>query len=179
MDWQTNLTLMVRVLINDLALPQKNTDDYLQQVIVTAGIIVDPEITFPFDYSYDIEAVTITPDPVVKNDIFFQSLVPLKAACIITQGNFQTALGQGIKVRDGDSAIDTTVGFRGYRDIITLGPCLSYENLKWKIESSRSRSVGSAVMTPFREPDIQSPISDMNSFFDSMAVFLNRSGRRI
>ncbi len=187
MAWSTDLVVMTRVLINDLVTPQKNTDSYLQQVVVTAGILVDSEIEFPYDYTYDIDAVTITPDPVTQEDIIFQALVPLKSACIINQGDFRSALGQGIKVRDGDSAIDTSVSFRGYRDILQFGPCASYEKLKWEIQSGKADGqsaavIGSAVMSPFREPDIQANISVVSLFFDhfisSLNLLNNRSLRR-
>lgn len=179
MSWETNLTIMLRVLINDLNAPQKNTDPYLQQVLVTSAILVESEMDFALAYIYDVSAITIVPDPVTAKDIIFQSLIPLKAACIVNQGQFQTALGQGIKVRDGDSAIDTTVGFRGYRDILTLGPCQVYEQLKWKIQSTQVASIGSAVMTPFRAPNVQSNVSDVSIFFDDVAIFLNRLDRRV
>ena len=44
MTWENDLVVMTRVLINDLNAPQKNTSTYLEQVLVTAGIIVDSEI---------------------------------------------------------------------------------------------------------------------------------------
>ena len=133
MAWTTDLVLMERVLISDLNSPQVYTDEYLQRVLVTAGFLVDAEVTFAYDYAYDINLLTIVPDPVISEDSDFVALVPLKAACILIQGAFKQALGQGIKVRDGDSAIDTSVSFRGYRDILELGPCAAYEKLKWSL----------------------------------------------
>lgn len=177
MAWDTNLVIMTRVLINDLSAPQKNTDSYLQQVLVTAGILADSEIEFPNDYVYDVSGITIVPDPITEQDIIFQALVPLKAACIMIQGDFRLALGQGIKVRDGDSAIDTSVSFRGYKDILQFGPCAVYEQLKWDIQSGKSDGqsaavIGSAVMSPFREPDVLNNITTVSLFFDSFASTL-------
>jgi hypothetical protein len=154
--WTTDLVLMVRVLISDLSEPQTYADEYLERVLVTAGIMVDAEFPFSYDYTYDIGALTISPDPVTSADNIFMALVPLKAACILTQGEFKQALGQGIKVRDGDSAIDTSVSFRGYRDILELGPCAAYDKLKWSILATGEASgggVGKAVFGPYREPD--------------------------
>ncbi len=183
MAWTTDLVLMVRVLINDLNLPQKNTDTYLQQVIITAGIIADSEIIFPFIYAYDISAITIIPDPVLSGDALFQALVPLKAACIMNQGDFRLALGQGIKVRDGDSAIDTSVSFRGYKDILQFGPCAVYIQLKEDIQSGRTDGkrgdlIGAAVMGPHRLPNSQSNVSTVSLFFDDFASTLNSLGSR-
>jgi hypothetical protein len=152
MAWDTDLVLMTRVLISDITAPQKYSDEYLQRVLVTAGIIVDAKVTFPYDYTYDISEITISPDPVTSEDSAFMALVPLKSACIITQGEFKQALGQGIKVRDGDSAIDTSVSFRGYRDILEFGPCAAYQRLEWSLLASGGNGlVGKAVFGPFRE----------------------------
>jgi hypothetical protein len=173
---------MVRVLINDLLTPQKYTDSYLQQVLVTAGVLVDSEFDLPQDYTFGVSGITISPDPIATSDSIFQGLVPLKSACILNQGNFQTAVTQGIKVRDGDSAIDTTVGFRGYKDILEFGPCAIYDKLRWDIQSGKAAGksageIGIAVISPYRAPNIQG-ISDVSVFFDRFASVINRSFRR-
>lgn len=151
MAWTTDLVLMVRVLINDMESPQTYADEYLKRVLITAGIMVDTEVTFSYNYTYDINAITISPDPVASGDSTFTALVPLKTACILTQGEFRQALGQGIKVRDGDSAIDTSVSFRGYRDILEFGPCAAYEKLRWSLLASSG--TGKAVLGPYRIPE--------------------------
>jgi len=167
MAWTIDLTLMVRVLISDMDSPQTYTDEYLKRVLITAGIIVDTEIPFDYDYSYDISALTISPDPVTSDDSTFMALVPLKAACILTQGEFKQALGQGIKVRDGDSAIDTSVSFRGYRDILEMGPCAAYEKLKWSLLASSG--IGKAVLGPHRIPN-GSALDTISWYYNQFAV---------
>jgi len=156
MTWDINLVLMLRVLINDFNAPQKNADEYLKRVLVAAGIYVSSEVELPNDYIYDIDAVTITPDPLLVGDALSEALLPLKAACIINVGDFQKAVGQGIKVRDGDSAIDTSVSFRGFKEILESGPCAAYDKLVWDIQLLNAAGVGGtlgAVMSPFRGPD--------------------------
>lgn len=179
MTWEINLVLMLRVLINDSNIPLKNTDLYLQRVLVTAGIFVNGQIELPQNYIYDIDAVTITPDPIVVGDSISESLMPLKAACIINQGDFQKAIGQGIKVRDGDSAIDTSVGFRGFRDILELGPCKSYDRLLWDIQRVNADGYATALNTvvgAFRDPNSTRPDLDTISFyFDNFASALHSS----
>ncbi len=179
MTWDVNLVLMLRVLINDLNAPQTNTDAYLQRILVAAGIYVNSQIELPEDYVYDIDAITIVPDPLVSEDTISEALMPLKAACIMNQGDFQKAIGQGIKVRDGDTAIDTSVGFRGYKDILELGPCAAYDKLLWDLQRINADSVGAslnAVMGVFREPNSISPDLDSISFyFDSFASVLRDS----
>lgn len=176
MAWVDDLVLMVRVLISDLDTPQTYTDTYLERVLVTAGIVVDSGFPFPYTYTYDIGASTISPDPVVNEDLSFMALVPLKAACIITQGEFKQALGQGIKVRDGDSAIDTSVSFRGYRDIIEIGPCASYEKLRWELLASGASTgggVGKAVFGPHRVSGGGNAQSAISWYYDQFVVGVN------
>lgn len=177
MAWNTDLVLMVRVLISDFSSPQIYSDEYIERVIITAGFLVDAEVAFDYDYTYDISALTISPDPVVSGDTIFSALVPLKAACILTQGEFKQALGQGIKVRDGDSAIDTSVSFRGYRDILELGPCASYEKLRWTLLASGGTSggVGKAVLGPYRAPG-GNALSTISWYYDQFAT--GNTGRR-
>lgn len=178
MGWNTDLVLMVRVLISDLSLPQTYADEYIQRVLITAGIQVDAEFPFSYAYVYDITALTITPDPVVNVDSPFMAMIPLKAACILTQGEFKQALGQGIKVRDGDSAIDTSVSFRGYRDILELGPCAAYEKLKWSLLASGEAAgggVGKAVLGPYRSPG-GNALSTISWYYDQFAI--GGTGRR-
>lgn len=180
MVWNIDLVLMTRVLVSDLTLPQTYSDEYIQRVLITAGIQVDAEFPFPFDYVYDITALTIVPDPVVSSDSSFMGLIPLKAACILTQGEFKQALGQGIKVRDGDSAIDTSVSFRGYRDILELGPCKSFEKLKWSMLATGSvenGGVGQAVLGPNRSPG-GNALTTISWYYDQFITSSNnRRGR--
>lgn len=178
MAWDTDLVLMVRVLINDISLPQTYTDEYLERVLIVAGIQVDAEFVFPYTYLYDIGDLTISPDPITNNDSSFMALVPLKAACILNQGEFRQALGQGIKVRDGDSAIDTSVSFRGYRDILEMGPCAAYEKLKWSLLATGEvvgGGVGKAVLGPNRSPG-GSALSTISWYYDQFIT--GTSGRR-
>lgn len=178
MAWDTDLVLMTRVIISDITSPQTYTDEYIQRVLITAGIQVDAEFPFPYAYVYDISALTIVPDPVTNTDSQFVALIPLKAACILTQGEFKQALGQGIKVRDGDSAIDTSVSFRGYRDILELGPCAAYEKLKWSLLASGAGAgagVGKAVLGPYRIPG-GNALSTISWYYNQFA--LGQTGRR-
>ena len=170
MVWNIDLVLMTRVLINDINTPQTYVDEYIQRVLITAGIMVDAEIPLSLDYSYNISALTISPDPVVSGDSVFIALVPLKSACILLQGEFKQALSQGIKVRDGDSAIDTSVSFRGYRDILELGPCAAFEKLKWSLLASGKASVvGKAVLGPYRTPG-GNALSTISWYYDQVAL---------
>ena len=174
MAWDTDLVLMTRVIIKDIDAPQTYTDTYLERVLIVAGLQAQTEVDFAYDYTFDISALTISPDPISSGDYDFQALVPLKAACILSHGEFKEAIGQGIKVRDGDSMIDTSVSFRGYKDILEHGPCASYERLRWQLIGSGG-SVGKVVFGAHRIP-AGNALSTISWFYDGYASAVN--GRR-
>ncbi len=180
MAWTTDLVLMTRALIGDISTPQTYVDEYIQRVLITAAYQVDAEFVFDYAYVYDIGAVTIVPDPVTNSDFTFIALIPLKAACILNQGEYRAALGQGIKVRDGDSAIDTSVSFKGYRDILELGPCAAYEKLRWSLLASNGvggSGVGKAVLGPYREYN-GNALTTISWYYDRLVTnIVSRSNR--
>jgi hypothetical protein len=179
MAWDTDLVTMVRVLVDDINSPQTYTDEYLKRVIITAGIIVEADVPLDYDYSYDLDALTITPDPTVVGDDTFIALVPLKSTCILNQGEFKQALGQGIKVRDGDSAIDTSVSFGGWTDILKYGACAAYEKLRWSLLASGKATgggAGKAVFGPNRKPG-ENALSTISWYYDRFATSDSRTDR--
>ena len=56
------------------------------------------------------------------------NLVMLKVECLMAKRAHFDAAGKAIRVRDGDTEIDTSVGFGGLRDLTTGagGPCAEY-----------------------------------------------------
>ncbi|MFA5759936.1 MAG: hypothetical protein WC942_11350 [Clostridia bacterium] len=111
--------------------------------------MVAQEHTFAIDYTFDLESYDITPDPVAYSYNDAIALFTLKTACMLNQNQYITATGTGIKVKDGDSSVDTTAGFGGYKDILTLGPCAAYQKLLKSMALTRSMNAGGAVMSPF------------------------------
>lgn len=150
MTWQIPITLTVRFLINDFVEPYKYTDEQIRQMIMIASIYVSADYHFDQEYIIDVEAVSITPDPVDSGDEIFVALVGLKAACLFNINQYQGATLKGIKVKSGDESFDTTSSFRGYSDIISHGPCYSYEMLLKQLRSSGGRGIshgGRAVIS--------------------------------
>lgn len=179
MAWTSDLVLMTRILIGDVSSPQKHSDTYIQQALVCAGILVSSEIALEQTYDFDMSNLTISPDPVEEQDTIAQALLPLKAACILLQGDYREAIAQGIKVRDGDSAIDTSVSFRGWSDIITLGPCAAYKSLVWRLQATGATGsgvVGGAVVGPYRS-SADNIYDSIEWFYNDLATKLTRSIR--
>ena len=149
MAWQDVLTPMVRVLIGDDTDTQRFDNARIEQAILVAGLLVTKDYKLSHDYTFDFSAVDISPDPTVVNDTEAIALFGLKAACMLNLNAYQAAVSTGIRVRDGDSEVDTTGGFKGYSDIIALGPCGAYSKLLASLNNSRAMNVGRAVMSPF------------------------------
>lgn len=168
MSWDTELTVIARVLINDLGDTPTFTDARLQQTIATAALMVAQEIDLGQTYTISVSpSGIISPDPTLvgtKDDIAVV-LFPLKAACIIDQNRLQGAAGNAIRIRDGDSEIDLSVGFRGFRDILEFGPCNSYKILLRDIETSRA-FIGEGILGPFRSDEL---VVSVPGLFDNVS----------
>lgn len=172
--WQSTLTTIVRTLINDLD-ETEYTDDQIQKTLVIAGLQVDNSITLSQTYIFDFEDYDISPDPVVNAtfDSLAIALFTLKAACILNMNRYQKAIknGTGVKLIDDDISVDTTVNFRGYKDILELGPCKSYEKLLEEQKIKKSMKVGKAVMTPIAHEDFCRNLTSVSRFFDGFGDF--------
>lgn len=169
MSWKTTITTMIRHLANDVGSTETFTDERILTCAVVAGLIVSQEYDLSQDYSFNIDGQDITPDPVSSSDNMAVALIALKAACILDLNRYQGAVSTGIRVRDGDSEVDTTSGFKGYADIIKEGPCGAYKKLLSDASFSASMGRGKAVMTPMSHADFSlSSNFDVPRFFNSL-----------
>ena len=170
MAWQTTLVTMVRHLVNDLGGSNEFDESRIRESIVVAGIIVSQEYSFDHDYTFDLDSVDISPDPVSKNDNAAVALISLRSACMLDTNKYQSAVKNGVRIREGDSQIDTTGSFQGYRDILQSGPCGSYKKLLSDLSHKKSMSLGGAVMTPITHIDL----SYSNHGADGLRYFFDR-----
>jgi hypothetical protein len=176
MAWQDILIPMVRNLIGDLSDTPTYEDERIEQAIVTAGLIVSQEYPFQTTYTFDFSTPDLIPDPTETDtlDNAAVALFSLKAACILSMNSYQLAVGRGIRVRDGDSEVDTTGSFKGYADIIANGPCASYTKLLLSLSTKRGMNLGKAVVSPSSSGDQwgnrgYNGIWHIRSFWDSWA----------
>lgn len=170
--WQSLCTTIVRHLIDDL--DENNprySDNRIQQAIVIAGLMSAQEFPFSVTYSFDVEGPDILPDPGATETYDGQAvaLFTLKAACILDVNRYQNRVGTGVKVTEGDASVDLTTGFKGYVDIITLGPCASYTKLLADLQVKSSMSAGKAVLGPFSHSDAGNMLGGryITTFFNS------------
>jgi hypothetical protein len=77
--------------------------------------------TTPAALSYDADTDIITPTPTDT----IMDLIILQMECLVSKERRRDAVGKGIKVKDGDTAIDTTASFSGHSAVVNdfCGDC--------------------------------------------------------
>jgi hypothetical protein len=158
--WDEVLPIIVRHLINDL-----NRDNYkydncrVKQAIVIAALLTTQDFTYSQTYTFNIIDPSISPDPVAPAtyDAEAISLFTLRAACMLDTNKYQDGLnnGIGIRVKDGDSEIDTREQAKSFQDILSIhsGPCGTYAALVKDKEFKNSMNRGAAIVSPFTHED--------------------------
>lgn len=147
--WQTELTIIVRNLINDLSATPTYSDARLQQLIATGARFVEFDVVLDNVYEVDVTNSAITPDPVAINDSIFISLVCLKAACLVDQSTLRTkAAMEGIRASLGPANLTVGGSLAGYKILLDQGPCALYSQLTehWDVQNA---SAIQAILSPF------------------------------
>ena len=148
MSWQSTMTAMLRVLINDLDC-RTFTDGRLEQVLAVAAKYVQQDLVLDNVYTIDVEIPDITPDPTEINDSAYVNFVVLKAACISDQGVYRTkAVIEGVKASLGPAALSVGGNLKGFQTLLEKGPCATYEQMKQEYNFGNSNIVA-AVLSPF------------------------------
>ena len=77
------------------------TPQRLSDLLITSAYFLPLEINFKTTYVVNVEARTISPDPIDQTDgDEFINFMVLKSACLADEGNFRTAaLAQGVTER--------------------------------------------------------------------------------
>jgi len=109
--------------------------EYEWRMYQAAAEVVTDLRNYTVSYIVDNIALTISPDPETsindERDMAFIVMVGLKAACTIAKKDWADSLGQAIKIRDGDSSIDTSVRSGARKDAMDSkhSVCSRYEAL--------------------------------------------------
>lgn len=149
MAWQDEAIPMLRVLINDNDITNLTySDDRLEEILVVAAMYVNQDVSFSTTYTINVSTVSISPDPVTNSD--FLSLMVMRAACLTDWGTYrQKALLAGVKARCGPAVLETMNHLDGFKELLTKGPCASYEVLKTQHQFGNTEHIR-AVLSPFR-----------------------------
>jgi len=158
--WDEVLPIIVRNLINDLDQDSYRFDNCrIKQAIVIAALLSTQDFSYNQSYSFDIVDNLITPDPLSSStyDAEAITLFSLRAACMLDVNKYQDGVnsGLGLRVKDGDSEIDTREQAKNFQDMLTIkaGPCGTYQAIVTEKEFKNSMNRGGAVLTPFSHED--------------------------
>lgn len=145
MSWQQTSNIIIRGLIGDIDSPQTYTDDRLTYIALNSAHLLLNEVSFNSDYSVDVQASSISPDPIT--DTNFINLLALRSAVLISNSEYKTAAKQSFIVKDGPSSLDTSTK---YRALEAFAATANQAYLKAKLDYVAGNSTGScAIMTPF------------------------------
>jgi hypothetical protein len=147
--WDSEIPLLLRYVIGDVAATPKYSDDRLIQLALVAAQLTQTEVDFSQDYAVSIENETLAPDPTVSpRDDAFINLTVLRGACLLARAGLVAGSTQAISIQDGSSRIDLTKNLEGTRLLITSF-CEAYEQAKWQY-ITRNGVAGEAIIGPYR-----------------------------
>jgi len=172
MSWQTELTAMVRTLINDATKPYQFSDNRIVQTILVAGKYIQFDVDFDNQYTIDVTNLTMSPDPTQINDQFFIILLSLKASCLVDQGTLRAkAATEGVRASLGPASLSVGGAAAGWEMILKHGPCKLYKDLAEYWDVSNASAIA-AILGPFSgnkfDPEFQhdrSKNSDRSGFY--------------
>jgi len=134
-SWDDYMINVARTQIDDWGTTQVYSDDDLKRKLFVAAQQIYWMATpvAPFDYTYeftmpsgDVSTWDITPDPIyTSKDDEFVLLWSMKFLCDQVKYGMVKSAGNAIKIKDGDSSIDTSAGLGGYKELLANdnGPC--------------------------------------------------------
>lgn len=156
MTWQTELVEQLRYYINDIDESSATwTDAQLEKFLALGAIHVSNDTK---DYGGTTFTVSvggtpsISPDPTDSDD-FLQSLIVVKASCIIMNATLkkESAAG-GYKIIDDRSTIDTTNRVKDLRSVAE-SYCNAYQKAvqEFKHDNSFGRRSARFILAPFSD----------------------------
>lgn len=147
MSWQSITNNVIRGLIGDIDTPQTYSDSRLTYISLNCAHLLLNEVSFQNDYTVDVAASSISPDPSDPEDVSFINLLALRSAVLIANSEYKTASKQAFIVKDGPSSIETGVRYKALQEFAATAKEM-YD--KAKIDFVAGNSVGAlAVTTPF------------------------------
>jgi len=150
MSWQSELSTIVRYLVNDLDPNNyQYSDERIEITSVVAAQMVILDVSLPTQYDINVQSISISPDPTSDpKDNLFVNLIALKAACIILGSEVKTQGMNAISIKDGPSAID----LRGVASAMTFlyqDICAKYEKLLQDAKEDLVAAAGQAILGPY------------------------------
>ena len=149
MAWQTEMTTLLRYVINDYESPQEFEDGRLESLLMTSAQLTLGVVDFPRTYAINAAATGIAPDPTaVPRDDGFINLVILKAACLLSTGDFRKSSNKGLIIKDGPSSIDARTLVESKKELME-SLCKDYTEAELEFRLGNSKA-GAAILGPHR-----------------------------
>ena len=150
---QNTSLIMLRTMLNDAGCDAvRYPPQRLSDLLITAAYFLPLDINFSTAFVVDVEARTITPNPIDQTDgDEFINFMVLRAACLADEGNFRTAaLAQGVSARLGPASLQTSNYGQYLHMLLKEGPCRTYERLVeiYNVSYEGSKVIR-AVLSPF------------------------------
>ena len=150
MSWQGQMGTIVRHLVNDVdASNYTFSVNRIETTILVAAQLSTLNVDFTNDYTINVEACTLSPDPTAtatKDDAFI-TLICLRAACIIIGSEIRSESGNAIAIKDGPSSIDLR-GVTGTLGTLYKDLCEKYESVLLEYRAGNGVA-GHAILGPY------------------------------
>lgn len=159
MAWDVEMVEILRVMINDMVVPYKFSDERLKKVILASAQIVNTDAAGTFNQNYiaDIVNISITPDPTDRDagtrDDNYVTLTLIKSACFVDSSIARDAARKGgISIREWNTSIDTKGMFQSAFALLESkgGWCNQYAEGIFVHLTDSSSGIGVGVFGPFR-----------------------------
>lgn len=150
MSWDTEMTTILRVTIQDMASPPTYSDPQLQQMILVSALTLQAQISFRQPYVPDIDAGTLTPDPTgpAARDDQFINLCCLKAALMIVIAEVKGFTRQGIRIKDGESEIELRRDPKALQAMYDVY-ARQYEDALYAYKTGGNEGLGEIITSPY------------------------------
>src|SRR5688572_28304397 len=135
--WDSEMVIILRHMIDDLAETPKYTDDRLMQLILTGAQFAQEENSFSVVYTIDIENFSLKPDPTARTarDNAFINLTLLRSACLLGSSGLAKVAAHSMSVREAGYGFDNRGAAAGKKFQVTTW-CDAYKDARWEYISS-------------------------------------------
>src|SRR5690606_26069454 len=120
-------------------------------------------ISFDQDYTINLAAVTITPDPIALQDYAFVNLTSLKAAAVALKGEWKTQTTQSVVFQDAQTKLDNTEMVKQKKALWEAAE-KRYEEAKLQFLAG-DKAIGKGIFGPLSHPDISLYYNDSSPRF--------------
>jgi len=156
MSWQTEISQIVRHLINDLD-GVTYSDARIEQAILISAQLVNSEVSFDKTYTINLTTCSISPDPTADTrEDGFINLVAMRTALIVLYNEIKVLAANAVIVWDGPSKIDISNSYKAAKELYDeLSKVYYRAKVQFQLGNSKG---GTAILTPYTNNSINTYI---------------------